>query len=108
MFNGTDAVTVYYLPNRIGWGSSYWGRPAVLWDVAIQTAANFGVQGGTFHFDITASENFMVVVEACTNLTVDSWTPLQTGTLVDGSLSFSDSHYGNYPVRYYRTAMPSE
>jgi hypothetical protein len=41
-----------------------------------------------------------VVVEASTNL--QSWTPVITNALVNGTNAFSDSAYTNYPQRFYR------
>jgi hypothetical protein len=38
VFSGDNNATVYYLPGTTGWGTTFGGRPAVLWDPpAIQT-----------------------------------------------------------------------
>jgi hypothetical protein len=60
------------------------------------------VKSNQFGFNITATNNFTVVMEACTNLANPVWTPLQTLTLTNGSIYFSDSQWTNYPGRFYR------
>jgi hypothetical protein len=47
-----------------------------------------------------------VMVEACINLSSADWAPLQTNTLTCGSLYFSDAHWMNYPIRFYRLRSP--
>ena len=46
------------------------------------------------------------MVEACTNLANPTWAPLQTYTLTNGSLYFSDPDWTNYPARFYRIRSP--
>jgi hypothetical protein len=83
------------------------GVATVLWNPLIQTAgAKFGVQSNQFGFNITGTNNFKVVVETCTNLANPVWTPLQTVTLTNGSVYFSDPQWTNYPTRYYGLGLP--
>jgi hypothetical protein len=49
------------------------------------------VRTNWFGFNITGSSNFVVVVEACTNLANPIWSRLQTNTLTGGSSYFSGS-----------------
>jgi hypothetical protein len=101
------AGTAYYLPGTTGWNSTYSGVPAVLWNPLIQVGgANFGVQNNQFGFNITGTNNFTVVVAACTNLAGAVWVPLTTNTLVNGSFHFSDPQWTNYSHRYYSLQMP--
>ena len=63
----------------------------VLWNPQIQASgANFGVRSNQFGFNISGTNDFTVVVEACANLANLVWTPLQTLTLTNGSAYFSD------------------
>jgi hypothetical protein len=79
----------------------------VLWNPSIQTAnASFGVQTNRFDFTITGTTNIPIVVEACTNLATASWTPLQTCTLTNGLIYFSDPQWTNHPSRFYRLRSP--
>ena len=79
----------------------------MLWNPSIQaTGSQFGVLTNMFGFNITGTNNFTVVVEACTNLTNPVWTPLTTNTLVDGSYYFSDPNWTNYPSRFYGLGLP--
>jgi hypothetical protein len=99
----------YYLPGTTGWGvfSTTTGLPVVLWNPLMQTGdGSFGVRNKKFGFNITGTNNFTVVVEACTNLGSPVWTPLQTLTLTNGSCYFSDPQWTNYPCRFYGLGMP--
>jgi hypothetical protein len=106
-FSGTTNATIYYLPKTTGWSSPFAGRPAVLWNPKIQSdAADFGVRSNQFGFNISATNDFIVAVEACTNLAEGVWVPVETNTLTGGSVQFSDPTWSNYPNRYYRVSMP--
>jgi hypothetical protein len=99
--------TAYYLPGASGWSSAWAGLPSVLWNPAIQTGdGSFGVQNHQFGFKIVGTNNFTLVVQACSNLANPGWTPLQTVTLTNGLYYFSDPQWTNYPVRFYGLALP--
>jgi hypothetical protein len=102
-FAGDNALTVYYLPGTTGW--SQWVAPpaAVLWN---PTPQNPAVQANQFGFTITGTANIPIAVEACTNPANPSWTALQTCTLTNGSVFFSDPNWTNYPARLYRIRSP--
>ena len=98
-------TTVYYLPGTTGWGATFGGQPAVLWNPAAQTSGpGFGMTADGFGFNITGTSNLIVVVEASTNLS--TWQPVQTLTLTTGSAYFCDPQWTNYPGRYYRFRSP--
>jgi BspA type Leucine rich repeat region (6 copies) len=49
VFLNATNVTVYYLPETTGWGTTFAGRPAVLWNPLINTAdLTFGVRTNRF------------------------------------------------------------
>jgi hypothetical protein len=106
VFYGADNATVYYLPGTTGWNQ--WASPprAVLWNPEVQMDAGFGVRSNRFGFTITGTANIPIVVAACTNLAVGAWTSLQTCTLTNGSIYFSDPAWTNYPARFYRIHSP--
>jgi hypothetical protein len=112
VFTGDNNATVYYLPGTTNWGTTFGGRPAVLWNPQAQTSdASFGVQMNRFGFNITGSSNLVIVVEACTNLVNPVWSPLSTNTLntfigTNGMSYFSDPAWTNYPGRFYRLRSP--
>lgn len=106
VFQG-EILTVYYLPETVGWSSTYDGFPAVLWNPVIQTAAGaFGLKNNAFGFNVTGDANLVFVVEAATNLVNPVWVPVSTNTLVGGPSYFSDPQWGNYPGRFYTLAFP--
>jgi hypothetical protein len=100
-YEGSWHPPFYYLPGAIGFGGE------VLWNPLIQVSdGSLGVQNNQFGFNITGTNNFTVVVAACTNLASPVWVPLSTNTLVNGSCYFSDPQWTNYSNRYYSLQMP--
>jgi hypothetical protein len=98
-------VTAYYLAGTTGWEefSTNTGISTELWNPQIQsTEANFGFQNNQFGFNITGPPNLPVIVETADNLTSSNWTPLQSFTLTNGSVYFSDPQSTNSPARFYR------
>jgi hypothetical protein len=102
VFADTDA-TVYYLPDSIGWGSTYAGRPAVLWNPKIAAIAS---SGGVPSFTIAGTPNIPIAVETCTNLIQPQWLRLQATNLTAGSLDFTMPDATNRPVGFYRIVAP--
>src|SRR5512134_3133288 len=101
-------VTVYYLPGTTGWGTTFAGRPVVLWNPLVQTGdASFGVRTNRFRFTITGASNLVLVVEAATNLANPAWIPVGTNTLTGGASYFSDPEWTNHPARFYRLSWQS-
>lgn len=104
---GSNNGTVYYLPGTTGWGATLDGVATVPWNPLIQTSdASFGVRNNQFGFNITGTADIPIVVEACTDLTISVWTPLQTLTLTNGLFYFSDPVQTNSSGRYYRISSP--
>ena len=107
VFNGDTKATVYYLPGTSGWGTTFGGLPAILWNPQVQTAGNsFGVRTNKFGFVIAGSSNLVIIVEGCTNLAVPNWSPAGTNTLTNGFSYFGDARWTNFPGRYYRLRSP--
>lgn len=109
--NGTvftsESVKIYYQPNTAGWGTSLGGIQTLCWNPKIRSDAGFGFTSDRFGFQVTGTTNIPVMVEATTNLSSGSWTPLLTNTLgTSGSLYFSDPSSTNNPVRFYRIVWP--
>ncbi len=107
VFEGANNATIYYLPGTTGWGTTFAGRPAVLWNPLVDTTdASFGVRTNRFGFTITGASNLVLVVEASTSLANPAWIPVGTNTLVFGSSYFGDPQWTNYPARFYRLRSP--
>lgn len=98
-FSGSPNATAYFLPGTTGWGLTFAGLPAVLWNPQEQ---KIGVQANQFAFTITGSSNLVVVVEVCANLSNPTWAPVGTNLLVGGSSYFSDPGWSSHPSRFYR------
>ncbi|MGH7993148.1 MAG: leucine-rich repeat domain-containing protein [Limisphaerales bacterium] len=102
-----DPVTVYYLPQTTGWGSTFAGYPAVLWNPRAQTGdGSFGLRTNRFGFDISGTANIPIAVVASTNPAGGPWTVLQSCTLTNGLIYFSDPQWANYRARFYRFRSP--
>ena len=104
----TFGATVYFLPGTTGWENfaQLTDATTVLWNPQAQTSdGSFGVRTNKFGFNITGTTNIPIVVEACTNLS-GAWVPLQSASLTNGLLYFSDPDSTNYPARYYRIRSP--
>ena len=76
------------------------------WNPQIQSGGNFGIWSNQFGFTITGDSNLVVIVEACTNLTLSVWSPVETQMLTEGVSYFYDPNWTNYPSRFYRLSMP--
>lgn len=104
---GDPNATVYYLPSATGWGATFAGRPARLWNPLMQSSGSSLVVGPTgFGFNITGTADIPIVVEACTNLASAAWVPLQSLNLTNGAFYFNDPNWMNYPARNYRIRSP--
>jgi hypothetical protein len=107
VFYGDKSATAYYLPGAAGWGNSFAGIPAVLWNPVIRTDdGGFGVRNNHFGFNITGTNNFAVVVKACPDLANPVWVSLTNATLTNGSYYFSDPQAADLPGRYYNLSLP--
>lgn len=63
---------------------------------------NMEVRPNHFGFYVAGNADVTVVVEACTDLTDQSWIPVQTNTLTSDPWYFNDSDWSNYTQRFYR------
>jgi hypothetical protein len=109
-FSGDNNATVYYMPGARGWGSTFGGRPTAPWPlpypVILTSSPDFGLQTNGMGFTICWATNIPVVVEACTSLASDDWSPVGTNTFTNGLSCFSDPLWTNYPARLYRLRSP--
>jgi hypothetical protein len=107
VFAAVGTAPLYYLPGTTGWGATVVYSPMVLWNPQALTGdGRFGVGSNGFGFSIAGTTNIPVVVEGATNLTGAPWTTLQTCTLTNGLVYFSDPQWTNYPSRFYRIRSP--
>jgi hypothetical protein len=94
--------TVYYLPGTSGWGPTFAGRPAVLWDAQLVSGdANFGMKNGKFGFRMTGASGLALVVEAADDLN-GGWTPISTNVVQNGTALYNDSDATLRSSRLYR------
>src|SRR6185369_11563799 len=103
VFAGADKGIVYYLPGSTGWGASFWGRPTALWQPLIQAGdSRFGVGKNGFGFGVSWASGHAIVIEICTNLASQVWSPLQTNILGSDPFYFSDPDGTPHLSRFYR------
>lgn len=102
-----DSTTVYYVSGTTGWVPNFAGMPTALWNPRAQTGdGGFGIQANQFGFNITGTANIPLVVEACSDLSSPVWTSIQSLSLTNGLVHFSDSLWRNYNERFYRIRWP--
>lgn len=107
VFANDNKPAAYYLPGTSGWGSTFAGVPAVLWNpTAATNDGSFGVRQNAFGFNIAGTPDIPLVVEASSSLAAQSWAPLQRCTLTNGLIYFSDAQWTNYSGRFYRIRSP--
>ena len=106
LFDADIHAIIYYRFGTTGWGSSFGGCPAVLWNPQIVHDASFGIHSNGFCFTITYAGSPAVVVEACTNLMFPVWAPVSTSTLTSGWSCFFDPLRVSDSCRFYRLCMP--
>jgi hypothetical protein len=102
-FSGSFDVTVYYQPGTMGWSNTFADASARLWNPKAKTPT---VLDNQLTFDITGTKNIPIVVEASTNLASGTWVALQTATLTNGLLHFTDPDWITHPTRFYRIRSP--
>jgi hypothetical protein len=104
---GYSSVIVYYLPQTTGWGPNLGGWPTKLWNPTVPTSApDFGVQNNKFGFTIIGTADIPIAIEAAAAPAGAPWTLLQSGTLTNGAIYFSDAQWTNFPARSYRIRSP--
>ena len=102
-----DSGTVYYLPGTTGWDSTYAGRPTKLWNPQLQDySSSSGPDQSHFTFTVRGTADIPLLIETSTNPVAATWSPLQTCTLTNGQISFTDPGCAQYPVRFYRITPP--
>jgi hypothetical protein len=67
------------------------------------SAPSIGTNG--FTFTVTGPANGPLEIQAATNLTSQTWAPLVTGTLTNGSYTYSEPEWTNNPARFYRVKL---
>jgi hypothetical protein len=68
--NSGSAPTIYYLPGTAGWGNSFSGRPAVLWNPEIQVGnSSTALSTHALDFTIVGTPNIPFVLETAANVT---------------------------------------
>jgi hypothetical protein len=106
-YSASQLLTIFRLPGKSGFGSTYNGRPVVLWNPLIQfSSAKYLPGAHSFGFNITGTSNDMITVEASTNLQLRAWFPVRTYTFTNDTVAFNDSGATAGPPRFYRIRSP--
>jgi hypothetical protein len=103
----------YFLPgsNFIEYSDyNYGGLRLIPWPSPYPVIGNgqFANPCGEIEFDFVVywATNRSIVIEAATNLANPVWTPVETDTLENGLVYFSDYRWTNHPNRFYRVTSP--
>ena len=99
----------YRLPGTVGWDqfSERMNEIVTVWDPRPQTNdGDFGVRNGAFGFNIAGEPGIPIVIEAARDPLNPDWTMLQSCTLTNGVIHFSDSQWRDFPLRIYRLRSP--
>ena len=103
-----SSTTLYVLPAKSGWSSSFDNLPVVTfatWDARVRTGdSSFGMQGNQFGFTIEGTDGLVVLVEASTDMT--NWSTVATVTLTGGTYVYTDPDTQNHSTRFYRLRSP--
>jgi hypothetical protein len=67
------------------------------------TNGQFGASNGQFQFTVTGVPGSNAIVQGSTNL--QTWLPLATNPLSQGSFTFTDKLATNYSARFYRVLL---
>jgi hypothetical protein len=106
-FAGDNNALIYYHLGTSGWITPLDGIATVLWNPSLGSAGlDFGAQNNQFGFIISGTTNIPIVVEACSDLGSMNWVVLSTCALTNGSITFTDPTWTNYPRRFYRISAP--
>ena len=102
--------TAYYLSGTTGWGATFGGWPTAPWYQSkpqiLGSTVGLGALTHQFGFTVSWATNSYLVIETCTNPAGPVWTPLATNVPVNGTVTFSDPQWSDYPSRYYRLKTP--
>lgn len=100
-------ATAYYLPGTAGWGPTLDNVPTLLWNPQIQfSASEISLWTNGCGFNVVGTPTIPVLVEACSDFGNSGWTPLQSCTLTNGAVYFTDPSWTNYSARFYRVRSP--
>ena len=103
-FGSDPNTTIYHAVQTTGW-TVFAGETGVHVIPYNPQGGAFSRAGNQFGFTVTGTSNTPVLVEAATNLH-GPWTALQTFTLTNGAVNFTDPQSTNYAGRYYRFRSP--
>lgn len=102
MFDLTEGVTLYYLP-ELRVGSSLADRPAAVWRPRIEALGVVPREPASgMEFNMLWTSNRTVVVEACADLAAPIWSPVATITLTTDRDVFRDLQWTQSARRFYR------
>jgi len=100
-------TTVYYLPGTSGWGSTFGGRPALLWNPAFDQCLPDTPTSGSLQLTITGTATIPLRVESSDGLNPANWALLDNVSVGSGGrVSLGDPATGATSQRFYRIIFP--
>jgi hypothetical protein len=95
--------SLYYLPGSTGWGGTYAGRPAILWNPTF-SSVDFSDDG--ISCTVTGSLTIPIEIEVCTNLLSGQWMLLANTNINTGTVIIDDPAATNHVNSFYRIIAP--
>ncbi|MCX7722470.1 MAG: leucine-rich repeat domain-containing protein [Verrucomicrobiae bacterium] len=83
IFSSADGVTVYYLPNKSGWGPTFAERPTRLWNPLF---TGIRPEGPEIRLRISGTPNIPIALEVSTNIACAHWLHQVTTNLAAGQI----------------------
>lgn len=106
---GNIPATIYYMPGATGWGGTFGGRPAYLWNPSLRARSyRWNPQFPSYRVGVIVegTTNMPIVVEASTNLAGGGWVTVMSCTLTNGIIGYGDVDSFRNPARFYRVRSP--
>ena len=82
------------------------GTPVLITEPAFSPNTSLRPSDGQFQIEVTASINQLVLIQATSALPASDWSTLQTGTLWNGRMTFTDPDASSFSLRFYRAVSP--
>src|SRR5207244_243890 len=82
------------------------GKAVLVTEPLVTAHALFRPASGQFQFEVMASTNQLVLIQAASVLPATNWNTIQAVTLWNGRSTITDPTASDFPLRFYRVISP--